>query len=173
MDFKILTIYFAAIIVLLCIIYKMLVSGKNNGKIYDNVLDEKISLLGIKTINPEIEKIVSEIYFDPEKIDKEDAENMFIYEIATLYFRGIRLSFPHRRDLARRYLRVLQSGYSINDTVSQVYFYKLKILDMKLHSEYMTLEEEGKCVKDAHDIEQKIIRYINERYNKIVTNKEI
>ena len=173
MDFKILTIYFAIIIILLCVIYRMLVR-KNNEEPHDNILDKKMNLLSIKAVNLEIKKIVSEIYFDPDKIDKEDAENMFIYEIATLYFRGIRGNLPQRRDLARRYLRVLQSTNTrVDDSVSQVYFHKLKMLDMKLHSEYLTVEEEKECCNDIYNIEQKIIRYINERYNRIITTKEI
>lgn len=173
MDFKILTIYFAAIIILLCVIYRMLVR-KNNEEPYDNILDKKMSLLDIKATNPEIKKIVSEIYFDPDKVDKEDAENMFTYEIATLYFRGIRGNLSHRRELASKYLRVLQSNHTgIVDEVSQIYLHKLKILDMKIHSEYMTLKEEKECFKEIYDIEQKIIRYINERYYKVITNREI
>lgn len=172
MDFKILTIYFAAIIILLCIIYRMLVR-KNNEEPHDNILDKKMNLLGIKAINPEIKKIVSEIYFDPDKIDKEDAENMFIYEIATLYFRGIRGNLPHLKNLARKYLRVLQSSHTTVDAVSEVYLHQLKMLDMKIHTEYMTVGQEKECVEETYNIEQKIVRYINERYNKIITNREI
>ena len=173
MDFKILTIYFAAIIILLCIIYRMLVR-KNNEEPYDDMLSKKISLLGIKATNPEIKNIVSGIYFDPDKIDKEDAENMFTYEIATIYFRGIRLNFPNRRELARKYLRVLQSNLTSEvDMVSQLYLHKLKMLDMKISSEYMALKQEKECFKKIDDVEQKITRYINERYNKIIADKEI
>lgn len=173
MDFKILTIYFATIIILLCIIYRMLVR-KNNEEPYDNILDKKMNLLGIKAVNPEIKKIVSEIYFDPDKIDKEDAENMFTYEIATIYFRGIRVNFSHRREIARKYLCVLQSDLTSGvDMVSQIYLYKLKILDMKINSEYMTLKQEKECFKKIDDVEQKITRYIDERYYKIITNREI
>lgn len=174
MDFKILTIYFAIIIILLCIIHRMLTRKNNNKEPYDDMLKEKMSLLGIKASNPEIKKIVSEIYFDPNKVDKEDAERMFIYEITTLYFRGARGCLPHLRELARRYLYVLQnSPAGEEDKVSQVYFHKLKILDMKLHSEYMTLKQEKECCQDIYNIEQTIVRYINERYYKIITNREI
>ena len=169
MDFKILTIYFVIIIILLCIIYRMLVR-KNNEEPHEDMLEKKMSLLGIKAINPEIKKIVSEIYFDPDKIDKEDAENMFIYEIATLYFRG---NLPHLKNLARKYLRVLQSSHTMVDAVSEVYLHQLKILDMKIHTEYMTVGQEKECVEEIYNIEQKIVRYINERYNRIITNREI
>lgn len=172
MDFKILTIYFAAIIILLCIIYRMLVR-KNNEEPHEDMLEKKMSLLGIKATNPEIKKIVSEIYFDPDKIDKEDAENMFIYEISTLYFRGIRGNLPHLKNLARKYLRVLQSSHTTVDAVSEVYLHQLKILDMKIHTEYMTVGQEKECVEETYNIEQKIVRYINERYNRIIANKEI
>ena len=109
MDFKILTIYFTIIIILLCVIHRML-TRKKNANPYDDMLKEKMSLLDIKATNPEIKKIISEIYFDPNKIDKEDAEKMFIYEIVTLYFRGARGCLPHLRELARRYLCVLQNS---------------------------------------------------------------
>lgn len=167
MDFKILTIYFTIIIILLCVIHRML-TRKKNANPYDDMLKEKMSLLDIKATNPEIKKIISEIYFDPNKIDKEDAEKMFIYEIATLYFRGARGCLPHLRELARRYLCVLQnSPDGEDDKVSQEYFHKLRVLDMKLHSEYMTVKQEKECCNDIYNIEREIIRYINRRYNEL------
>lgn len=173
MDFKILTIYFAIIIILLCVIYRMLVGGKTDSKPYNYMLEEKISLLGIKAINHEVKMIVSGIYFDPEKIDKEDAENMFINDIAIMSFR-IRGSFEYRRNLAERYLRILQNDHGSEDKISQVYLNKLKMLNMKLHStKYITLEQEDKYIKDIHNIEREMVEYINERYNKIIADKEI